>query len=387
MDIDQATLSGQEAEVPKEHDAPELSHREIMAEKLAEIRERNAAKEPSEPAPVKPEAKADKPRDEKGKFAKQADTPSADAAPAAAAEPKQPDAAPVEKPAAAVTIDPSIQPPSSYTPEGKAAFLKADPQIQKEILKRESDFHRYYKEVEPLKQAATFGQEIYKAIQPFEQTIRSWGVPPAQAIQALFNADRKLTNGSPAEKLQAFADLAKGYGIDLSQGLPAAASVDPNVELLHRQNQQAIQAAQAAQQRIQQLEARYEQERKAAETAQLNSVIEQAKQGKPHFDELRQEIGMILQSAINKGQPITIDQAYEAALWQSPQHRAELLAKQQADAEAAAARQRAEEAEKAKAARQASSVNVQKRGTLQPQKPVGEIKDFMREKLAEIKSR
>lgn len=380
MDNDQATLTSQEIEIA----APEPTMAETMADTLASIRSRDGGDDDSATP-----SKADKPRDEKGKFSKVTETSAADVS---QAEPdtgsKPAEAAPAEKSAApVVTIDSSIQPPSSYTPEGKAAFAKADPAIQKEILKRESDFHRYYKEVEPLKQAANFGQEIYKAIKPFEEAIRSWGVPPAQAIQALFNADHKLTHGSPSEKIQAFAELAKGYGIDLSQGLPESKPLDPNVEYLQRQNQQALQAAQAAQQRIQQLEATHAEERKAAEQAQLNSVIEQAKQGKPHFDELKYEIGMILQSSIDRNQPISIDQAYEAAMWQSPTHRAELLAKQQADAEAAAARKRAEDAEKAKAARQASSVNVQKRGTLQPQKPVGEIKDFMREKLAEIRSR
>jgi hypothetical protein len=274
MENDQATLNDQiDVDVPNESAAPERTQHETMVDTLAEIRSRNAAKESGEPPENAPKA-ADKPRDENGKFAKAADTPTATATPGVEPQ-KQPEAAPAEKQVVpAVTIDPSIQPPSSYTPEGKAAFAKADPAIQKEILKRESDFHRYYKEVEPLKQAASFGQEIYKAIQPFEQTIRSWGVQPAQAIQALFNADHKLTHGSPSEKIQAFAELAKGYGIDLSQGLPEMKPLDPNVEYLQRQNRQAIQTVQAAEQRIQQLEAHYAQEKQATEQAQLNSVIE-----------------------------------------------------------------------------------------------------------------
>lgn len=379
MDNDQATLTSQDDVIA------EPTMNDTMAETLAEIRNRDTQEE----KPVET-AKPDKLRDEQGKFARAAETATPDKVQSAEQSTKPADIKPAEpaQTAPVATIDPSIQPPSSYTNEGKSEFLKASPALQKEVLKREADFHKYlHNQVEPMKQAATFGQDIYKAIQPFENTIRSWNTTPAQAIQALFHADQKLTQGSPQEKLRAFTELAKGYGIDLSQGLPEQAPIDPNVEYLQRQNQQAMQAAQAAHQKIQRMEAEFTQRQQASEQEQLNSVIEQAKQGKPHFDELRQEIGMILQSAINKGQLVTIDQAYEAAMWQSPMHRAELLAKQQAEAEAAAAQKRAEDAEKAKAAKHASSVNVARRGTLPAQAPVGSVEDSMRETLAAIKSR
>lgn len=376
-------LETQESEVVEsaQVEQPEPTDRESIAEKLAEIRARNAAPETADDESAKP-AKPEKVRAPDGKFAKSEQTkePPAEAPAQADQTQAQPTAAPVAATA--------IQPPTSYTAEGKAEFLKASPAIQREIVKRENDFHKYYHaEVAPLKQAAQYGQEIYKAIQPYEQTIKQWGASPAQAVQALFEADRKLTTGSPQEKIQAFATLAKGYGIDLSQGLPEQPAYDPNVEFLQRQIQQANQAAQIANQRIQQSEARYQQERQAAEQSQLNSAIEQAKQGKPHFDELRMEIGTILQSAINRGQEITIDQAYEAACWQSPKHRAELLAKQQAEVAATAAQKRAEEASKAKGARLASSVNVAKRGTLQAQRPVGDTKTFISEQLEKIRNR
>ena len=222
--------------------------------------------------------------------------------------------------------------------------------------------------------------------------MRGLGASPVQAIQGLFAADHKLRYGAPQEKLQAFAELAKGYGIDLSQGLPTQQQVDPNVEYLQRQNHQAMQTAQQAQQEILQMKQAFARQNEAAEQSQLNSVIEQARQGKPHFDELRQEIGMILQSSLNRANqtgegPMTLDQAYEAALWQSPKHRVELLAKQREDELATAAQKRAEDAEKAKLAKKASSVNVQKRGTMPAQAPVGSNQDFMRAKLDEIRSR
>jgi hypothetical protein len=381
MDIDQENLDGQPV-VPEVTDLPEQTMAETMAAKLSEIKSRHA--ETNEEA----EGTGLRLRDPDGKFAARNKNAGVQAEPKAEppvvavpgtnvdvgnAAPNQ-DAVPGVAGGAAITA------PSSYTPEAKAEFAKASPVIQREILKRESDFH---KGVEHYKQAATYAQGMYNAIKPYEQRINSYGVTPEAAIQSMFEVDRKLSSGTPQERLQAFADLAKNYGIDLSQGLPQQQEPDPNMQYFQSQFQQTQQELLKAKEEIQKLAEVHAQR----EQSELNSMIEQAKQGKPHFDELRLEIGTILQSAINKGAPITIDQAYEAALWQSPTHRQELLAKQLADREAEAAKKRAEDAEKAKAARLASSVNVAKRGTLAAQKPVGNVQDIMREKLAEIRSR
>jgi hypothetical protein len=378
MNDDQEILDGSQVDTQEAH---EPSIQEVMAEKLREIRSRGSEEDNTQTeAKQEKESKAERVRAPDGKFAK-ADAQKAEPAEAAQqAAPQAQEAAQQTEQQAQAAPAQTVAAPSSYTPEGKAEFSKASPALQREILKREADFH---KGVESYKQAANYAQTMYRAIQPYEQTIKSWGVTPDVAVKALFEADRKLTHGTPQEKIQAFASLAKGYGIDLSQGLPEVQPVDPNLQYMLTNQQRLEQELRRVQEQNQQIAAVAAQR----EQEELNRTIEQAKQNKPHFDELRYEIGTLLQAAIDRGQPITLDQAYEAALWQSPTHRQELLAKQRAELEAEAAKKRAEEAEKAKAARQASSVNVQKRGTLPAQKPVGDIKEFMAEKLKEIRSR
>lgn len=269
-----------------------------------------------------------------------------------------------------------VQPPSSWKGTAKAKFASLDPEIQQEVLRREDHFH---KGLEQYKQAAQYGEAIYKAIRPYENTIRQLGVTPDVAIQALFSADHALRNGSPADKAKAFADLAKGYGIDLSQGLPEQQVVDPNVQYLQTQLQQT-------QYQLNQILAARQQEEELArqrEQAELNSTIEQAKQGKPHFDEVRNEMAALLQA----GTATDLNQAYEMAVWARPDLRQSLLAQQLAEKQAEEAKKRAEEAQKAKAAKQASSMNVPRRGTLPAQKPVGTMDDTIREALAQIRSR
>lgn len=370
--MDQATLTENEDADLGIEPAPEPSMRETMEATLAAINSRNAETD------QKKEVKSEKPRAQDGKFLKQTQEKSD-------AQTAQPESSPVaevkkEEPTKPTELVSNVRAPASWTAAAKEEFLKSSPVIQQEVLRREQQMHDG---ISQYKQAANYGQQMYKTIQPFENTIREWGVTPDVAVKALFTADHKLRNGSPQEKLAAFADLAKGYGVDLSQGLPAQQEVDPNVAYFQRQQyqmQQALHQTQEQTRRLQEYQAKLEEN-------ELNNLLSQAKQGKPHFDELSVEIGSLLQAAINRNQPITIDQAYDAALWASPKHRDALLSKQAAERKAAEDKQRAEEVARAKAARQASSVNVQKRGTLPMSKKTGTMRETLEATLAEIQSR
>lgn len=382
MEIDQATLADPAIAAPA---VPEPTMAETMRATLDSIRERDVTE--GDDPPAKPE----RVRAPDGKFVKAGEVPDPNAAPAATATPATPDAAvaapaePVTDPAAALAAqvaapavtEPAIAAPSSWTGAAKAEFAKASPVIQQEVLRREQQMHNG---IAQYKDAANYGQEIHKAIAPFNATIQKLGVTPAAAIEAMFKVDHTLRYGSPQEKLQHIADLARNYGVDLSQGVPEQAPIDPNYQ--HLQNQ-----LQATQQQLQQLTADRENQQQAA----LNSQIDAAKEGRPHFENLRQEMAVLIQAAAANGESLTLPDAYDRAVWSHPTYRAEMLAQQQAERAAAEAKTRTEATAKAAtaaaAARAASSVNVPKRGTLQAQGAVGTMQDTMRETLEKIRSR
>ena len=54
-----------------------------------------------------------------------------------------------------------------------------------------------------------------QTLQPYEATFRSIGVDAPTAVQYLLNADHRLRYGSPQEKLQMFAQLARDYQVPL----------------------------------------------------------------------------------------------------------------------------------------------------------------------------
>jgi hypothetical protein len=367
MENDQATLNDQVVDTP----VVEPTMQETMRSTLDSIKEReNTSSDDSTQA-----IKADRTRAPDGKFAK---TDSVDAAIGVTDTNAVKDvASEVAAPIVPVTSVPEVRAPASWTGPAKEEFNKLSPLIQQEVLRREQQMHNG---ITQYKDAANYAQTIQKTLQPFEANMRQAGVTPDVAIREMFYTDHQLRHGSQAEKLQVIANLARNYGVDMSQGLPQQQQIDPNIQYLQNQ-------LQTTQQQFQQLQQTYTQR----EESELNSHIQAVSNGKPHFDDLRYEMSVLLQAAVDRGQEITLEQAYEAALWASPVYRQEMITKQLSDKQAEDAAQRAEEAKKAQAAAQAakaaSSINVAKRGTLQAQAQVGSMQDTMKATLEQIRSR
>ena len=143
---------------------------------------------------------ADTSRDEKGRFV--------------SAEAKHSETGTAEAPAA-----PAIEAPTHFTAEQKAWFATQPEQAQTAIAQaekaREAEYTRrsqeaaeYRRTADPLVQAVTPFKDYLTRIAP---TI---GQTPEGMINAILQAEYRLRNGSPAEKYQAFAQLAQSYGID-----------------------------------------------------------------------------------------------------------------------------------------------------------------------------
>lgn len=179
-----------------------------------------------------PEVKAERLRDEQGKFTKLAKT---------ADKPTEPPKA-EEKPKRAY--------PKSWKKEFEKDFESIPEPIYNEISRREQDIEKGFLRIEQIK---NFYDEMNQVINPYMPTINALGVKPAQAIQQLLNADHILRSGGPAQKQQYFRQLAKNYGVDLG-GLQTEAPNETqllreqiaNLEYQIRQNQQQTQNANLA---------------------------------------------------------------------------------------------------------------------------------------------
>ena len=250
-----------------------------------------------DPAEETAQEKADRVRDEHGRFAKAEET--AQDAPAQAQEPAKP----------------TILPPRSWTAAAKAKFATLDPDVQQEVLRREG-------EIDAGKQQWDTKAERYNrleaAIAPHRDRLTLSGVEESVYIARLAQADKMLTENP----YQAIQEVARMYGIDLAQvngqqfsgGPPQGQPYqDPQYQTL-AQEVQALRAER--QQEITQRQALEQQSAQAQIEAFANDPANL------YFDNVKPEIAALLQSGAAKDLP----QAYEMACHARPDIRALLQA-------------------------------------------------------------
>lgn len=294
------------------------------------------------------ETKESRQRDDKGRFAKT----EGEAEPVAEPVAETTEAAPV-------TVPPELQRLGLRKDEAEA-FSQAPEVLKQAFLRRSDEMH---KGLEQFRTKAQFGHDMEQAITPFMNTITQLGVHPAQAVQKLMTADHNLRYGSAAQKQQMIMQIAQDYGVDLNFDPASVPHVDPNVSAL--------------QQQIQQLQGWIHQRTEAEnqrERATLNSEIAKfaSDPANSYFEQVKAEMIPFLQSGISS----TLQDAYERAIYSNPAIRAQVLAKQQADAEA---KRKAEAVQKAQDAKRAAVVNVPRRGAIAAARPVGSMDDTIRE--------
>lgn len=214
-------------------------------------------------------------RDETGKFVKKEET---------------------EKPVAPEKTDeaPRHNPFSAWKKEAQEKLAALEPAVQEMIVERERQFH---KGIEQYKEEAYFARGIKKALAPHEEYLSQLGVTPDYAMSHLVNAERQLRTGTPAQKAAMFHQMARDYGVDL--GEVAQTPFDGEMFRLQQQVQHLqsqIQAPQSSQQ--------------SAEDEQLTNYIGTFAQTHEHFEELRADMGLLLQ----EGKAKDLDDAYVKAI-------------------------------------------------------------------------
>lgn len=281
---------------------------------------------PTEVAPVTPETPAqatERARDEQGRFAAKA----AEVAAEAAAAPAQ--TAPVEV-APVVAEAPKVPaPPNSWSAQAKASWHTLPTEIQAEIAKREQDIAKFTGKTD---EERAFGRDMQKIVQPYLPVIKAQGATPAQAVESLLNTAYVLHTGTPQAKQAALMQVAREYGIPLEG------------------NQQSADAyTQQLEQRLAQLEQRLtgadqEQEFALQQEVANDLAAFAADPRNSHFEAVKGHMAALLSS----GEAKDLQDAYDRAVWASPDTRATLLAQQRAEEEA---KRRADEAKRLEDAR------------------------------------
>ena len=311
------------------------SLREELQKNFNELREPRELRKSGKPEPVSGKAtdgpkvsEEDRPRGPDGKFLPKDEK---------AVEAKK--SAPAEiAPKTDVSPAPASAPPGlppGWSPETKAfvSALPPDHPLRKDVEKRETEISNGFKKYSD---DAKKYSEIEQVLAPVRQTFQQAGVQSdAEAIRRLFMWEQAIR----ANPTDALPRLARQYGLDLAS-LAQSSGSNQTPPDASQQIQQLVQnAIQPVQSEIQRIQA----DRASSEIAAFSK-------DKPHFEKVKTQMGQLMA----RGAATDLDGAYQMAIWNDPEIRAQLIQKEADEKVAAHQKAQQEQVQRSKNARKAA---------------------------------
>lgn len=190
----------------------------------------------------------------------------------------------------------SIRPPASWSAAAKAKFATLDPDVQKEVLKREQDVEKGFRDrANELKRY----QPLEDVLAPRRALWAAQGLDETQAIKTLLAA-QDLLEQDPRKGLEF---LAKSYGVSLAQ--PQGQAPEPQPQGNSPQYEQLLA-------KFSQLEQRLQEAQSAPVVSQVESFFADPKN--LYAENVRSDMAVLLREGRAKDLP----EAYEMACWMRP---------------------------------------------------------------------
>lgn len=290
------------------------------------------------------EAKAERLRDEQGRFAAKQE-----------AEQRAQEVKPAEQPQippAPQAPQPGVKRPHTWKKEywplwdrlstGQALTPEEAKKLADYSLQREGEFASG---VSTYKAEAEQAKAIQTALAPFMPDLQRYQIDPGQWISNLGNAHRTLAMGSPQERVMMFKKLAAEYQVPLSALTEGAEPLNANPQVdwltqkltsLEQQQQQWLTSQQ-----------QQEQERILGQISAVRDEVGPNGQPlRPHFDEVKAQMSGLLQAGVAKDLKDAYDKAVrmDDQLWQQQQSLTAQAAAAQRAAQSQAVVQRAKAA-------------------------------------------
>ena len=241
-------------------------------------------------------------RDATGKFAPRSEEPEIKAEGAETSDTPKPDTDADPAPAMEQQPSKAVEPPKGWSADAKAKWSTLDPSIQAEVAKREADIDNGGRQWSEQRRAYD------EVLAPVKGLASRNGVDEREAITRLVQASEWLEK-DPRAFLTSYA---QHYGINLTladqQPNRPQSQPDPYIAQLH-ETVQRIEGTLASQQE-----------------KEINSVIQTfaSSPGHEHFDTVKVEMGRLMQIDPS----LSMDDAYDKAIWSNKDIRANLLAAQ-----------------------------------------------------------
>lgn len=253
-------------------------------------------------------------RDSTGRFTPK--TPAKDEVPADQKQGAQ-EAKSVTEPAPAPL---SNKAPVSWKPEEREGFDKMDPRHQAAVIRREREISTTLAQTAEMR---TFATTVMRTLTPFMPMIQAAGSNPIQAIGETMKTAAILRTAPPQQRAMAVADLIMEYGIDiniLDQALHSRVQgrqmpQDPNSQLMQLLDQRLAPVQQFMNGLQQQRQQQHAQLENSARTTIEEFAADPANE---FFEEVREDIGDLMEMAANRGVQMDLQTAYKRATLAHP---------------------------------------------------------------------
>lgn len=210
------------------------------------------------------------------------------------------------------------QMPASWGKERAALWGGMSPEAQAYAVEREAQMAE--------------GVKRFEGLAKFDEAAQANGTSLAEVLGRV----QHLENAFGANPVQGYHMLCENLGID-PQKLAAAILGKPSAEPSKDAPEQAAQIDPALQARLDRLEAAHQASaRDRHEQVQRENATRVAEFAKAneHFEEVAEEVASLIRGARLQGRDLSLQDAYDRAVWSVPGVREKIVAKQSAEAEA-----------------------------------------------------
>ncbi len=220
------------------------------------------------------------------------------------------------------SMEPDIEAPEHWASEDRDIFRSIEKKGKEFILRRHKDMEAAHtRRSQELAEERRIADNFRKTMGPHEAYLKQLNIDPLQAVDKLIATEMRLRMANPQERGALLQELARQYGAQFDPNAPQVPGIDPKTQLV-------LDAIKRQDERLAQIEnARAEQERSSTENIIASFAHEKDETGKskrPHFEAVRQQMGILMKEGIAK----TLDEAYEQAILINADLRKEYFAKQ-----------------------------------------------------------
>lgn len=208
--------------------------------------------------------------------------------------------------------------PGSWKPEEREKWTSIPEDIQAAIIRRESEVSKAFNDTNA---ARRWSQEFLNIVKPYETLIRSSGATPMQAVSNLMATAAGLQQGTPAQKAGIIARLVGIYGVDLNTLDRVLAGQAPTKEV-----KQEDAVARMLDQRLKPVmdfignvqNTRQNTNRQMQQEVQQTADEFSNDPANEFYDDLREDMADLLETAAKRGRAMTLKEAYDRAATLNP---------------------------------------------------------------------